>query len=163
MPTNAGCINQCSSTVQEFEIPFGSTLTFNVTSVAAPQDASIANHGLSDVLTILDDEAFINHLVPLQNTASGAVLQLAPSPLAMAPAPANTTSTAGGFFYMWNTGTQPANGLTFTVGGTDAADFVLPAAAFSVPQLANIGLNDTHQSPPSSPRQARLRSPPPRR
>jgi hypothetical protein len=73
------------------------------------------------------------------------VLQFAPSPLAMATAPATTTSTAGGFFYVWNTGTQPANGLTWTVGGTDAADFVLPAAAFNVPQLQSIGLNDTHQ------------------
>jgi hypothetical protein len=49
------------------------------------------------------------------------------------------------FFYVWNTCTQPATGLTWTVGGTDAADFVLPAAAFNVPQLEGAGLNDTHQ------------------
>ena len=86
----------------------GGSVTITVTPSAIPGTASVQDNGFGDVLNITTNVVGDNtHVVPLTQTASGAILAFMPASLDFGSVPVTTTST--GAFQLVNTGNAAAN------------------------------------------------------
>jgi hypothetical protein len=105
----------------------GASVMITVTPQTIPAEASVRDNGFGDVLNITTNVVGDStHVVPLTQTASGAILAFMPASLDFGSVPVTTTST--GAFQLVNTGNAPANVMLTSSNGV----FSVPAGPTAV-------------------------------